>query len=275
LEYNRSIAGFPRHQLASEQFDQAINDRELINEASQLFDAVQGSRLRGPEVDLNLCAAHPSATAPFSARAIHFGLITGFVLLRDVSLHSGNEATRKADEFSAGQWGQFSTLATAALAVRDRTLFLVDEPENALHPAWQRDYIAELLRAISHCKSCHLFLATHSPLIVSSLGAKDADLVGLRLNSGRSVEAGLLDVPVGWQATDVLEDVFGLPSTRAQPVVSAIEAAMALIAEGAEQNAAELRRITKRLIPLLDTLPEDDIARQVIASICRISGVES
>lgn len=274
LENNKSTAGFPRHRLANELIDQAINDRELIHEASQIFQAVQGSRLRGPEIDLNLCAANPCANAPFSARAIHFGLVTGFVSLRDVSLHGGNEAARKADEFSAGQWGQFSTLTTAALAVRDHTLFLVDEPENALHPAWQRDYISELLRAISHRKGCHLFLATHSPLIVSSLGAKDADLIGLRLNSAKAVEARLLDVPVGWQATDVLEDVFGLPSTRAQPVVSAIEAAMALIAEGAERNSAELRRITKQLIPLLDTLPEDDIARQVIASICRTSGVE-
>jgi len=49
---------------------------------------------------------------------------------------------------------------------------------------------------------------------------------------------------------------------------------MALIADGASKNAIALEKIAKRLIPLLVTLPEDDVARQVIASICRISGVK-
>lgn len=226
------------------------------------------------QVDLNLSKAEPVAGALFSPRVIHFGLVAGFLRLGKLSIVDGRGDEREADAYSAGQWGLFSSLATAAFAARDRSLFLIDEPENALHPAWQREYIADFLKGISHCKGCHLFLATHSPLLVSSLGAKDADLIGLRLIDGRAVEAGLMDVPVGWQATDVLEDVFGLPSTRAAAVVEEIESAMALIADGASRNTAAIDKSARRLLPLLQTLPEDDVARQVIASICRISGIK-
>jgi hypothetical protein len=274
LKYAASPPGFRQHPRFVDQVYRALSDSALLHEAERLYLFI-GMAPRGRlQVELDLSAADPVPGAMFSPRVIHFGLVAGFLRLENLALVDGRGDARSADAYSAGQWGLFSSLATAAFAARDRSLFLVDEPENALHPAWQREYIADFLRGISHCKGCHLFLATHSPLLVSSLGAKDADLIGLRLVDDRKVEVGLMDVPVGWQATDVLEDVFGLPSTRAPAVVEKIESAMALIADGASKNAIALEKIAKRLVPLLETLPEDDVARQVIASICRISGVK-
>ncbi|WP_175403239.1 AAA family ATPase [Delftia sp. JD2] len=269
-----SPPGVSKHPRFHDQIHRALSDNALFREAEQLYlftKELPGGRM---QVNLDLSAAHPAAGAQFSPRAIHFGLIAGFLRLENLLLVDSHGEERNTEAYSAGQWGLFSSLATAAFAARDHSLFLVDEPENALHPAWQREYISDFLKGISHCEGCHLFLATHSPLLVSSLGAKDADLIGLRLIDGRAVEVGLMDVPVGWQATDVLEDVFGLPSTRATAVVEEIESAMALISDGASRNATALKKIAKRLIPLLETLPEDDVARQVIASICRISGVK-
>lgn len=269
-----SRPGFSNHPRFVDQIYRTRSDSALVHEAERLYLFIRDAPRGRMQVDLDLSAADPVAGALFSPRVIHFGLVTGFLRLENLSLVDGRGEARNADAYSGGQWGLFSSLASAAFAARDRSLFLVDEPENALHPAWQREYIADFLKGISHCKGCHLFLATHSPLLVSSLGSKDADLIGLRLIDSRAVEVGLMDVPVGWQATDVLEDVFGLPSTRAAAVVEEIESAMALIADGASKNATALEKIAKRLVPLLDTLPEDDVARQVIASICRISGVK-
>lgn len=274
LKYPSSSPGFRQHPRFVDQVYRALSDSALLHEAERLYLFIRKASRGRLQVELDLSAADPVPGTMFSPRVIHFGLVAGFLRLENIALVDGRGDARSADAYSAGQWGLFSSLATAAFAARDRSLFLVDEPENALHPAWQREYIADFLRGISHCKGCHLFLATHSPLLVSSLGAKDADLIGLRLVGDRKVEVGLMDVPVGWQATDVLEDVFGLPSTRAPAVVEKIESAMALIADGASKNAIALEKIAKRLIPLLETLPEDDVARQVIASICRISGVK-
>lgn len=243
----------------------------LMEEAERLFGKLVSKEFRhGIEMEFDL----RSPSAP-DYRAVHFGLTAGFAGLTNAGMRFGTRDAVEPDAFSAGQWGLFSSLVTVALSVRDRTLLLIDEPENALHPAWQREYLMDLHRAISHSKECHVVLATHSPLIVSSLAAREADLIGLRLNENKSVQAELLEIPVGWQATDVLEDIFDLPSTRAPEVVARIEEAMQLIADGVDKNASKLQRAAKRLLPLLDSLPEDDVARQVIKSICRLGGVKT
>ncbi|WCM23530.1 ATP-binding protein [Paraburkholderia bryophila] len=242
-----------------------------MNESARLFDLlISDGNL---EIEVDLRSSKPLGISRIDRRAIHFGLTVGFVGIAAIAFCAPGVPQMHPDAFSAGQWGLFSSLTTAALAVRDHTLLLIDEPENALHPAWQRDYLTELRQAISHRKGCHVIIATHSPLIVNGLGATEADLIGLRLAKDRSVIAAPLEVPMGWQVTDVLEDIFDLPSTRSPGVVSDIEAAMKLITEGVDQNALALRKVAKRLSPLLNSLPEDDVARQVIISICRVSGV--
>lgn len=242
-----------------------------MNESARLFDLlISDGKL---EIEVDLRSSKPLGISRIDRRAIHFGLTVGFVGIADIAFCAPGVPQMHPDAFSAGQWGLFSSLTTAALAVRDHTLLLIDEPENALHPAWQRDYLAELRQAISHRKGCHVIIATHSPLIVNGLGATEADLIGLRLAKDRSVIAAPLEVPMGWQVTDVLEDIFDLPSTRSPGVVSDIETAMKLITEGVDKNALALRKVAKRLSPLLNSLPEDDVARQVINSICRVSGV--
>ncbi|MGN6580284.1 MAG: AAA family ATPase [Bordetella sp.] len=254
--------------------EEAQKDRFLMSESKRLFDLlVTQKSSRGVEIEIDLRSSELLGISGIDPRAIHFGLTVGFVGLEGVEFLASGLPPIQPDAFSAGQWGLFSSLTTAALAVRDRTLLLIDEPENALHPAWQREYLTELHRAISHCKGCHVVIATHSPLIVSSLDVKKADLVGLQFADDGSVAAAPLEVPTGWQVTDVLEDIFDLPSTRSPGVVSEIETAMKLITEGVDQNILSLRRVAKRLMPLLNSLPEDDVARQVISSICRVSRV--
>lgn len=254
--------------------EEAKTNGSLMEESMRFFDLLNAKELSGGiETELDLSSPRFLGEHQLDPRAIHFGLMVGFAGLEDIkSLERGRHPITP-DAFSAGQWGLFSSLTTATLAVRNRTLLLIDEPENALHPAWQREYLAELQQALSHCKECHVVIATHSPLIVSSLGAKDADLIGLRLAEDHSVVAAPLEIPMGWQVTDVLEDIFNLPSTRSPKIVSEIETAMRLIAQGVEQNVSSLQKIAKRLIPLLHSLPEDDVARHVISSICRVSGV--
>ncbi|KHJ69215.1 hypothetical protein QU24_04610 [Pantoea rodasii] len=44
---------------------------------------------------------------------------------------------------------------------------LIDEPENSLHPKWQREYIS-FLRGFIGYKSVKIIMATHSPLIAMS-----------------------------------------------------------------------------------------------------------
>ncbi|WP_287879404.1 ATP-binding protein [Aquitalea sp.] len=208
-------------------------------------------------------------------KIIRFALNVGYVSLSQLQFDPLHTDYKQAtiDSFSAGQWGLFSSLTTLALTASDRTLILVDEPESALHPAWQREYLHELVQALSEHQNCHVVLATHSPLIVSSLMTGEADLVGLRLRNEGLIDCEMIDIPMGWQANDVLEDIFGLESTRSTTVVEDIENALSLIAAGVSGNKSQIITLAKRLTPLLKTFPEEDFARQVINSIIKISGI--
>ncbi|MGN2670948.1 AAA family ATPase [Aliivibrio fischeri] len=68
---------------------------------------------------------------------------------------------------SSGQANKISTLAYIASNLRDGLVIMVDEPENSLHPKWQREYIDNIFN-VFYGKYFQLIVATHSPLIISS-----------------------------------------------------------------------------------------------------------
>ena len=132
-------------------------------------------------IEINL--SEPNQILDFSQSAIASALRAGLFRIRPLEFPSTFASKlSNINDFSAGQWGLFSSLPAVALQCVDRTLLLVDEPESALHPGWQRTYIEDLTEAISHRKECHVFIATHSPLIVGSLGTKLTDLISLKKN---------------------------------------------------------------------------------------------
>jgi predicted ATP-binding protein involved in virulence len=57
--------------------------------------------------------------------------------------------------------------------IQKRSLILIDEPENSLHPQWQREYVDRIYSAI-HLYEPKMFIATHAPMIVS--GARSAGI---------------------------------------------------------------------------------------------------
>ena len=95
------------------------------------------------------------------------GLVSGIdlYLRRDDSVISLSEA-------SSGELSLITHLSFIATYLREGDLILVDEPENSLHPRWQREYINLLQQAVSY-RNCEVAIATHSPLVV--IGSSDLD----------------------------------------------------------------------------------------------------
>lgn len=81
---------------------------------------------------------------------------------------------------------------------------LVDEPENSLHPAWQSKYISNLLDLFPY-SNFDLFIATHSPLIVS--GSINEEGVNVNKFNGYQFET-MKDVHKGIE--DALIEQFGV-----------------------------------------------------------------
>ncbi|MER7421016.1 AAA family ATPase [Micromonospora peucetia] len=97
-----------------------------------------------------------------------------------------------------------------SLAHPDRTLsLLIDEPENHLHPALQRELMPKLLRAFPNSQ---VVVATHSPFVVSA--DPSARVYALKFDSSRRVVAELLEgLDKSGSANDVLRSGLGLDVT--------------------------------------------------------------
>lgn len=81
------------------------------------------------------------------------------------------------DEASSGELSLLSSHAFIATNIQEGDFLLIDEPENSLHPRWQRDYCRRILDQFYYY-SPRLIVATHSPHIVQ--GAQSSE-VGVRL----------------------------------------------------------------------------------------------
>lgn len=69
--------------------------------------------------------------------------------------------------------------------IRNDILFLYDEPENSLHPAWQKEFplIFSKIVDVFNIRNSHFIFATHSPLIVMQ-AKKDDTVIRLERNNG-------------------------------------------------------------------------------------------
>ncbi len=73
---------------------------------------------------------------------------------------------------SSGELSFITSMIYLATVIDERTVILIDEPENSLHPSWQKEYLGKLLD-LFHYYQAKIVIATHSPLIVS--GAENTD----------------------------------------------------------------------------------------------------
>ncbi|WP_312407722.1 AAA family ATPase [Pseudomonas rhodesiae] len=68
---------------------------------------------------------------------------------------------------SSGEIQLLTTLAFIASHITERTAILIDEPENSLHPRWQRSYISRLFDLFQSSEP-KVIIATHSPVMVTT-----------------------------------------------------------------------------------------------------------
>lgn len=79
---------------------------------------------------------------------------------------------------SSGQLALISTMLFLITNVQDQPLIIIDEPENSLHPSWQRDYVEKILVAMNF-RNAAVVIATHAPLVVTGALASNPDLVSI------------------------------------------------------------------------------------------------
>jgi len=69
---------------------------------------------------------------------------------------------------SSGEQTLIATMVFIASFIDENTLILIDEPENSLHPKWQREYVQTIQDIFSYYQPS-IAIATHSPILISGL----------------------------------------------------------------------------------------------------------
>jgi hypothetical protein len=176
------------------------------------------------------------------------------------------------DDLSSGQWNMLFTMLGLALTVQHESIILIDEPENSLHPDWQRRYIDLLGRILENRRGCHVVVATHSPLIASGVKYGTGNVIRLRPRpeGPLGVSAQRETLTYGWDAGDVFHETFGMRSTRALSFETKADEALALVRDG-RQASDEFRLIADELAQAAQSLPEQDTMRHIVDAISQVA----
>ncbi|WP_159274428.1 ATP-binding protein [Variovorax boronicumulans] len=228
-------------------------------------------RKRFSELRLDLDDEDCISTTPGDLKALSVLMITGALSVSESYVLTPKDQKISLSDFSSGQWHVLSSLLFAAIAVGDNSLVLIDEPENSLHPAWQQQFLPLLESTISCAKGVHVLVATHSPLVAASLSSEDAEVFKLSLARGRLQAHRLRAGPYGWTADEILQEVFGLHSTRSVTFTKKMDRALALLAKGDRTNH-QLVGLVESLEKTLRTLPDDDVAKEIIKTMVSVVG---
>lgn len=116
-------------------------------------------------------------------------------------------------DLSEGEQQLLLVLGLIKFTARDEALFLLDEPDTHLNPAWSTQYLDFLGRFIAgRDETCHIVMTTHDPLVFSSLRRNQVRIIS-RGSTGEAMANEPLDDPVGMGIQAILaSDLFRLPS---------------------------------------------------------------
>jgi predicted ATPase len=136
-------------------------------------------------------------------------------LMREVRIwvrREGAEDEIPFHEISDGERQLMTVLGLLRFAQERNALFLLDEPDTHLNPAWQLRYLDMIEEWVEESSDSHLIISTHDPLTMAALKAEQVQLM-YRDDHGRvRAERARVD-PRGLGFTSILTQIFGLPTT--------------------------------------------------------------
>lgn len=177
-------------------------------------------------------------------------------VIKDVSVHLERDDGREIEiqRASSGQLALISSLLFMITNAGESPVIIIDEPENSLHPNWQREYVEKVLAAMRY-RDATLMIATHAPLVVTGALADSPDLVSVfevRGGQPMRLELNAADAPnsieeILWRAFDVVTPANHFVSEQ---IVDAI-------------SRFETRQIEKReVLDLIDRLDGESFDKQ-------------
>lgn len=182
-------------------------NKYVVSSINKVYKGKDNNNNKNKKITFELDGVQ-SNLLPESALETEFMLRSKLISIKEFSPSEG----LKFQQMSSGQFHILKSIITLIAEIEDNSLVLIDEPEISLHPSWQVNYMSVLNDMVSGYKGCHVFVATHSHLIVTSLPLKNSDVIVTRKRkfSREILIESLKGSPSGWSSDMILYGVFGV-----------------------------------------------------------------
>lgn len=164
-----------------------------------------------------------------------------------VVLH--NDEIVSFSELSEGEQQLLTVFGLLQFTAESDSLFLLDEPDTHLNPAWAAKYHAFLNRFIPKKNHCHIVMVTHHPLAIAELNKEQIQVLH-RDPNGLSYAEQPAESPIGMGVNGILtSDMFGMATTLDQHTSKVIEDRRKILEkdELTEDDKVNLRKLNSSL----------------------------
>lgn len=158
------------------------------------------------------------------------------------------------DQLSEGEQQLLTVLGLLHFTKGEESLFLLDEPDTHLNPAWTYEYLNLLENQVMD-KSSQLLIASHNPLMIGGLERDQVRLLNRHDKEGkRKITADRPDEdPIGMGVDGLLQsEIFGLKSVLPPSIVERLTERYKLL--GIRNKTADMARELDKLTGELDQL---------------------
>lgn len=126
----------------------------------------------------------------------------------------GVEVSLEFAELSEGEQQLLTVLGLLRFTKEEESLFLLDEPDTHLNPAWKLEYTDLLQRVVGKNETSQVLVVTHDPLLIGGLRKEQVQVFRLQDPERRVVISPPEEDPIGIGVAGLLtSDLFGLPTT--------------------------------------------------------------
>ena len=242
------LDGLWQHSLAPFKHDETVNDdyRRAGYKEQQMFLFIK-------DVDSLLALAKP-----FQNEQSFFSYLETLDLsdlVRDVRIwvdREGAESEIPFHEISDGEKQLLSVLGMMRFAAHDHSLFLLDEPDTHLNPAWKWNYLSLIKEVAGRKSNCHVIMTSHDPLTIAGLEKSQVQIL-YRDGENGPVKAVQPNVdPKGLGVAGVLRQVFGMPTTLDPETQRLVDERNTLLQE--KERGADIRDQLHKNNAKLDSL---------------------
>jgi predicted ATPase len=150
------------------------------------------------------------------------------------------------NDLSEGEQQLLMVLGLMRFTKEDEALFLLDEPDTHLNPAWSRLYLDFIADIVGEQKNSQVIILTHNPLTLSAL-TKEQVMIMVRDEESEVVTSDSAEEdPRGMGIEGILtSDIFGLRTTLDRPTLKLLDEKRVLSAQESELSINEKTRLAE------------------------------